>query len=476
MIGEELDSKIKSVFPEESVYKTQENYSVFSGRTLPSFIKDWLVKKFTNEDGTLEKDELVEYMNNFIPQKGADKKLKGELMSSRSEQRVLTRAIIEPDVKRNVFKFSLPELGISSTEGRVDEQLVQEFDELKGGEVWGVFTLTYCNDNGRDSYIQLVNYSPFKPYEIYLDYFREGRKKFSLEEWADLLIRSMEYNPDGFHSLDQKLLFLSRLLVFVEPRLNMIELAPKGTGKTYIFSNLSKYGWWIGGGIISRAKMFYDVSKGTFGFITKYDFVALDEIQTIKFSDESELKGAFKNYLEQGKFTVANVMGTSNAGVVLLGNIPMMDYMRPRREQYLSELPEFFQESALLDRFHGFIEGWKLPRMNESMKVKGYTLNAEYFTEVLHMLRERGEFAAIVDELLDVPPKADTRDTTAIKRLAVAYLKLLFPHVKNTSDIDKETFEKFCLVPALEKRGIIRQQIHLIDPEFKEELPDIRVG
>jgi len=169
-------------------------------------------------------------------------------------------------------------------------------------------------------------------------------------------------------------------------------------------------------------------------------------------------------------------MGTSNAGVVLLGNIPMMDYMRPRREQYLSELPEFFQESALLDRFHGFIEGWKLPRMNESMKVKGYTLNAEYFTEVLHMLRERGEFAAIVDELLDVPPKADTRDTTAIKRLAVAYLKLLFPHVKNTSDIDKETFEKFCLVPALEKRGIIRQQIHLIDPEFKEELPDIRVG
>jgi len=472
---EEFDKKIKSVFPEESVYKVQENYSIFTGKNLPSFIKDWLVRKFTNEDGILDRQGLIEYMDSFIPQKGDDRRLKGELISNKNEQRVLTRAIIEPDVKKGIFKFSLPELGISLTEGRINEQLVQDYDELKGGEVWGVFTLRYCSDDGRDSYIQLVKYSPFKPYEIDLDYFREGRKEFNLDEWVNLLIRSMEYNPNGFQSLDQKLLFLSRLLVFVEPRLNIIELAPKGIGKTYIFSNLSKYGWWIGGGTISRAKMFYDVSKGTFGFITKYDFVALDEIQTIRFSDEAELKGAFKNYLEQGKFTVANVMGTSNAGVILLGNIPMMDYMRPREEKYFSELPEFFQESALLDRFHGFIEGWKLPRMNESMKVKGYTLNVEYFTEVLHMLRDRGEFAAIVNELLDIPPRADTRDTNAIKRIATAYLTAFSPHVRSASDIDKKVFEKYCLAPAFEKRGIIRQQIHLIDPEFKEELPDIRV-
>ena len=104
----------------------------------------------------------------------------------------------------------MPELGISFREGRVAQYLIEKHNELKGGEVWGVFTLVYSNDD-KDAYIEIVEYAPFKPYDIDLDYFREGRKEFSLEEWVDLLIRSMEYNPDGFYGLEQKLLFLSRL-------------------------------------------------------------------------------------------------------------------------------------------------------------------------------------------------------------------------------------------------------------------------
>ncbi|WP_222914592.1 BREX system Lon protease-like protein BrxL [Dictyoglomus thermophilum] len=477
MMENNLDKKIKEAFPDESVYKVEENYSVFTGKNLPSFIKDWLVKKFTDEDGVLNKEELLAYMEKFIPQKGSVERLKGEIMSSKTSYNVLARALIEPDVKKDIFRFSLPELGIKPNEGIVASFLVEKYKELKGGELWGIFNLVYpYYDEGHNTYIGMIDYKPFKPYEADLDYFREGREKFTLEEWVDLLIRSMEYNPEGFDSLDQKLLFLSRLLIFVEPRLNMIELAPKGTGKTYIFSNLSKYGWWVGGGIITRAKMFYDISRNTPGFITKYDFVALDEIQTIKFSDEQELKGALKDYLEYGKFTVANIQQTSNAGVILLGNITLNKDKIPINSIYLSELPNFFHESALLDRFHGFIEGWKLPRMREDMKVRGYTLNVEYFTEILHTLRERSEFSAIVDDLLDIPRTADTRDTTAIKRLATAYLKLLFPHIRKTSDVDKDEFERYCLNPAIEKRAIIKKQAHLMDPEFKEEVPDIKVA
>lgn len=471
---EELDTKIPKVFPEECVYKVEENYSVFTGKNIPSFIKDWLIKKFINEEGVLDREALLDFIDKHIPHKGSEKKLKGELISSKKPYTILARALIEPDVKKGIFKFSLPELGINFNEGRVDRYLVEKHSELKGGEVWGIFTLAYIPDD-KEAYIEIIEYKPFKPYDIDLDYFREGRKEFTLEEWVDLLIRSMEYNPNGFYSLEQKLIFLSRLLIFVEPRLNIIELAPKGTGKTYIFSNLSKYGWWVGGGIITRAKMFYDISRNSFGFITKYDFVALDEIESIKFSDEEELKGAFKDYLEQGKFTVANVMGTSNAGVILLGNISLNQYMRPINSIYFSELPSFFHDSALLDRFHGFIEGWKLPRMREDMKVRGYTLNVEYFTEVLHMLREKAEFTSIVNELLDIPRTADTRDTNAIRRLATGYLKLLFPNVKSADDINREEFEKYCLNPAIEMRGIIKKQIHMIDPEFREEVPEIRV-
>ena len=107
----------------------------------------------------------------------------------------------------------------------------------------------------------------------------------------------MEYNPNSssFESLDQKLLFLTRLLVFVEPNLNMIELAPKGTGKSYIFNNLSKYGWQISGGRITRAKLFYDMSKNTRGIIPSYEVVSLDEVKTISFDNPEEIQGALKN-------------------------------------------------------------------------------------------------------------------------------------------------------------------------------------
>jgi len=203
--------------------------------------------------------------------------------------------------------------------------------------------------------------------------------------------------------------------------------------------------------------------------------VALDEIETIKFSDESELQGALKNYLESGNFTIANYKGVSSAGFILLGNIPLSSYKKPVHNKYFKDLPDFFQSSALLDRFHGFIEGWKLPRIKENLKINGYTLNVEYFSEILNTLRTVPDFSNIITQLLDVPKNADTRDTNAITKLCEGYCKLLFPHVHDVDDINKRDFEEYCLKPAKEKRSIIRKQISMIDSEFDENLPDIGV-
>jgi ATP-dependent Lon protease len=186
----------------------------------------------------------------------------------------------------------------------------------------------------------------------------------------------MEYNPDnkdsqtGFSSIDRKLLFLSRLLIFVEPNLNLIELAPKGTGKSYVFGNLSKYTWMFSGGVVSRAKLLYDIGRRTPGIIENYDFVTFDEIETIKFANEDELLGALKNYLESGRFTVANYSGSSEAGLMMLGNISLSPDWRPLSNRYFASLPGFFQSSALMDRIHGFIEGWKLIRLNQGLICK----------------------------------------------------------------------------------------------------------
>ena len=242
-------------------------------------------------------------------------------------------------------------------------------------------------------------------------------------------------------------------------------MAPKGTGKSYLFGRVSKFGWLSSGGVMSRAKMFYDISRGVQGLVCNNDFVALDEVQTISFADVDEMRAALKGYMESGTFTVANHEGVADSGIILLGNIKkesMDEY-----QDMFEELPKEFHESALLDRFHGFIKGWDIPRMHDDLKIQGWALNSEYYCTILHMLREDVSYRAIVDSLVEVPEKADTRDTEAVKRIATAYLKLLFPNARNAYDISAKDFNLYCLKPAVKMRSIIKYQLGLMDTEFR---------
>ena len=385
--------------------------------------------------------------------------------------------MVESDLKSGVFKFAIPDIGVKSNEGRVNE-FVMRSSGIKEGENWGIITMDYVQPEGKEKgYAELVKFRPFKPYSPDFEYYCEARKQFRITEWIDFIIKCMEYNPYStqFESYTQKLLFISRLLVFCEPNLNIIELAPKGTGKSYIFNNLSKYGWQISGGKITRAKLFYDMATNKPGIIPSYEFVSMDEIKTIIFENKEELQGALKGYLENGSFTMGQTKQTSTAGLILLGNIDLDQNRRPVNKKYFQELPDVFHDTALLDRFHGMIEGWYLPRITEDLKLEGYSLNVEYFSEILSMQRGMSRYASIVTDMLDIPQNADTRDTTAIIRLASGYLKLLFPHVESMMDITKEEFEIYCFKPAYEKRRIVRNQLSIMDMEYSNKMPDIKV-
>jgi ATP-dependent Lon protease len=468
-----LDKKIKEFFPDVAVYKDDKVRAIFAGHSLPSFLKDWLINKFTDEStGEIDKEGILRFLERYMPGKG----LKGELVKNPFKSfKVLARIITEPDVKKGIIRFYAPDLGIKPEEGQVSPHLLntEEGKQLSMGEFWGICEFRYIKEEGKPGYIELSYFKPFKPYRVNLDYYLEGRKEFSTDEWIDLLIRSMEFNSDS-PDLDfpRKLKLLTRLTVFVEPNLNIIELAPKGTGKSYVFSNLSKYGWLMSGGYVSRAKLFYDLNKKIEGLVSRYDFIALDEVQTIKFSDEDEIRGILKSYLENGTFNIGNFRGVAEAGFVILGNIPLTEERLPRHSFYFEELPEVFKESALLDRFHGLIKGWHLPRFNESLKVKGYALNVEFFSDILHQLRKRGEYATFVEDILEIPPRADTRDKKAIVKITTALLKLIFPDLER---VNLEDFQKFCLEIAKEMRGVIKEQLHIIDPEYSPQIPDIRV-
>ena len=207
--------------------------------------------------------------------------------------------------------------------------------------------------------------------------------------------------------------------------------------------------------------MFYDISKRTQGLVSRYDYVAFDEIQSIKFTDAMEMQGALKGYLESGEYRVGDSRGVGDAGLILLGNIDseLMDV----NQNMFKDLPDIFHESALLDRFHGFIKGWNIPKMKESLKANGWALNTEYFGEIMHYLRDELAYRAVVDQLLQLPKNSATRDTEAIKRICTGYLKLLVPNATDASKVDVSLFETYCLAPAMEMRRVIKTQLGIID-------------
>lgn len=319
----EIGNKIRKVFPNATVYKNPDNNEVFVGRNLPSFVKDYLLATHIDMDGSLRREALVEFLNAHIPidHQAIRARLKqGEVLT------LLTRFEVNTNLAQNKTQFQIPEMGIKMADTLIPEHVVDQHPEdLIDGEKWGIIKLVYVPPMDKDKgYVEMSKFKPFRPLErLDLNSFREGRKQFTTDEWIDVLISAMEYTPSAFANKTQKLEFLSRLLPFIEPRLNMLELAPKGTGKSYVFGNLSKFVWLIGGGKVSRAKLFYDKSRKTPGIMYYNDLVALDEIQSISFTDDMEMRSFLKNYLEYGYTNVDNYKFMSECGLILLGNIPL---------------------------------------------------------------------------------------------------------------------------------------------------------
>lgn len=476
-MNKELSKKVCEQFAAMTIYKDPTTTgSLFAGRNLPSFVKDFLLKRYINSDGTIQRERLTTFLDSVIPTNQASVK---DRLDCGEELTLLARFIVEIDLIKGVRRFGIPDVGIKTREGQIPEYVYKNhMGELVEGEKWGIIKLALLpDDDGKKNHVEMVDYKPFKPYKsVDATYLSNAREAFTTREWIDVLLSAMEYDADGFASQTEKIEFLTRLLIFVEPRLNVIELAPKGTGKSYVFGNLSKYGWLVSGGKVTRAKLFFDKQKQQNGIIKNHDFTAFDEIQTIVFQEPAEIQAALKSYLESGKTTIDNNEFTSECGLMLMGNIPLDSSKRPVNYRYFDSLPQHFRESALLDRFHCFIEGWHLPRINKGMIFKGWTINVEYFSEILHELRTQNIYGIVFDQIVKYDKNADTRDFNAVKRITVGYMKLLFPHWTSVDKVDLNEFDTYCLQPAIRRRGIIKEQCHYIDPEFKTTMPRFEVS
>ena len=477
--------KLRNCFDEMVVYKDLKKSNFFSSLSLPSFMRDWLLKKFQSENGEFDSEEVLQFVQTYLPRKDDWISIKDRVVMGSERVRFLAKVSVEISVEKKEVYFALPDYGLYYRDTIIEENVWETCrDDLLRGETWGMVELGYRSPDESDilwtdtksgaeakrsnkGKIKLTAFKPFCPYTVDTEYYKDVRNEFTTSEWIDVLLGAVDYNASGYDDEETKLTMLTRLLPFIEKRLNLIELAPKGTGKSYLFGRVSRFGALPTDSKISRATLFYHKSKRSEGLVPNNDFVVLDEIQTIQFGDIDEMRTVLKAYLESGVIKIDSYERAADAGFILCGNISKETMDSGGFSNMFEELPKSFHESALIDRFHGFIKGWDIPRMNEDLKISGWALNSEYFCSILHELRDDMSYRTIVDELIEVPDKSDTRDTEAVKRITTAYLKLLFPNVRTAKDITPSDFKRYCLQRAYRMRDMIKTQLGILDDEYK---------
>ena len=461
-----FEQKARDYYGEVIINKALMGKAGFGSRSIPVYVGEWIISQFI-EDGDIKEDareRITGIVSKYLPQKADKNRILNDLKDHKPVQ-ILDDFRVTVNLDKNTHELSIPVL--DESHALIQKPIIDNNPMLLKTGMWGLGTLQYVPPDGdevKKGQIWMTEFKPFQTPGVDLDYFTESRRHFTLEEWIDLLVSSSQFNPEC-HTLAQKMTLLARIIPLVQPRVNMVELAPKGTGKSFVFDNISRYAAVIPGGKLSAPSLFFNSSSRQIGLIPRYDVVVVDEIQKIQTDSAGEAMAGLKMYLESGRYRRATGdMGTSEAGFVMLGNITLTDERRPlyQNDGLFNELPKALQESAFIDRLHGLVEGWFMPRITKNTPSRHLGLKGDFFGEILHELRPNLEFADYVSQNLHLPSCDDMRDNKAIARIAEGFLKLLFPDL----NVKEEEFIEFCVNPAVRMRQQIRDELSKIDPEY----------
>jgi ATP-dependent Lon protease len=267
----------------------------------------------------------------------------------------------------------------------ISPHIVQENEMLLSSGLWGLGSYYYIppTDTNKIGQVWLHEFRPFQLANVDIEYFKDCRSFFSTSEWVDLIVSSMGFNHRIYNER-QKILLISRLIPLVEPRYNLVELAPKGTGKSFVYENMSRYVA-VRSGSITPAVLFFNDARKTPGLITRYDCVVIDEAQKVKGDSSGELTALLKSYLEAGRFGRGSADSiAAEAGIVILANIELDHNKRPLHEDIglFKIFPNFLRETAFIDRFSGFLPGWFLPRISKQTPSQSLGLKGDIFGEM----------------------------------------------------------------------------------------------
>ena len=456
-----LSLKVTKTFGNLAIDKRRLPASQLQRRGIPSYVAEWVLDNIVPGVGPLTADEAEKvqtWASRVIPGANDQGLIKNRLLRNETIK-ILTPVEVEIVLKRNrQDRFAKLKL-IGIDDALIGEDVTHNYPELLKGGMWGITELMRTDEG--------VAIASFKPMQASVDLslWKEARQEFSLKEWRSLMILSMGYSPAAFTEEEQSLL-LCRLLPLVQKNMHLVELAPKGTGKSYVYENISPAVRLISGGNVSPAVLFVNNANGMPGVLGRYSVVVLDEVQTLKFEKPEEIIGGLKGYLANGRLTRGGLHEiASDCGLVLLANIALDEVQRPIANPLVRELPLFLQETAFLDRIKGLIPGWEIRKLSGSSFASSVGLKSDFFGDALIALRNDLTADQICAQRLHLTgERVYRRNEEAVRSLASGFAKILFPN----NDFATGEFYNHCVKPALKLRQLIWDQLYALDAEYRQ--------
>ncbi len=458
----ELDEKINQHFAGLVVRKDLVK-AVKGNAIVPTYVLEYLLGQYcaTNDEATIQTG--IETVKEILRKHYVHRNEAGLVRSTIKEKgrhKVIDRISVSLNDKDDVYEAEFSNLGIKKV--LIDSGTVKAHQKLLVGGVWCIADLEYehTEEKAVTPWI-LASLKPIQISRFEFDGYVEARKQFSTEEWIDLLIQSIGFNPQMFGKRN-KLLQLIRLIPFCERNYNLIELGPKGTGKSHVYSEFSPHGILISGGEVTVPKLFVSNSSGKLGLVGYWDVVAFDEFAGKQKKVDKALVDIMKNYMANKSFSRGVETLGAEASMVFVGNTDHTVPYMLKHSDLFDPLPEKFHDSAFLDRIHSYIPGWEVDVIRGEMFSTGFGFVVDYLAEILKSLRSH-DFSDRYKKHFSLSEEISTRDRDGINKTFSGLMKILYPQGEAT-----EAEIEDVLRTAIEGRKRVKDQLLRIDSTYPE--------
>ena len=436
---------------------------------VPTYVVEFLLGRYC---ATTDEQEIEEGLA-IVERQLADRTVRTgdeELFKARARDRGTIKLIdivkARLDARTDSLIAELPSLALRDV--RIGDSLVKQHERMLTDGFYAEVTLSYDaaiaqEKNGRPFAIDSLRAIQLSKADV-LDTFCRGRREFTSDEWRRLLLRSIGLEP-GALSERAQLVALIRMASFVERNYNMVELGPRGTGKSHLFQQISPYAHLISGGKATVAKMFVNNANGQRGLVCQYDVVCFDEISGVSF-DQKDGVNILKGYMESGEFSRGKESIRAEGGIVMVGNLDVEVEHQQRVGHLLSPLSaDMRDDTAFMDRIHAYVPGWDFPKLNPNEHFTDhFGLVSDFLSECWSRLRT-GSRVPVLQGRVNFGGALSGRDITAVNKTVSGLLKLLYPDPE--MEVSDDELEALVRVALEARRRVKEQQKRVFRSEFR---------